>query len=142
MTNCIEKDWIDSIRKLLNDDENFRKVGWRFSETILLIIEADESAENTLSKLIEFEKSLGRTKVSDVYESRVIDLDILFFNNEIIETKDLQIPHPRLHQRKFTLIPLNDIASDIIHPVLRKPVKSILKECEDSSNVQKCNSQE
>jgi 2-amino-4-hydroxy-6-hydroxymethyldihydropteridine diphosphokinase len=101
-------------------------------------VKTEESAESTLLKLTEFEKLLGRKKISAKYESRNIDLDILFFNNDIIDLEDLQIPHPRLHQRKFTLIPLNEIASEKIHPVLNIPIKTILKDCKDTSNVRLC----
>jgi 2-amino-4-hydroxy-6-hydroxymethyldihydropteridine diphosphokinase len=105
-------------------------------------INTDKNAEHTLLKLIEFENILGREKTSIGYESRTIDLDILFFNSEIIDKKDLQIPHPRMHQRKFTLIPLNEIATNKIHPILQTPIWSILKDCKDSSKVKICKNAE
>jgi len=113
----------------------------QFLNQVIEVI-TEKNAENTLLKLIEFENVLGREKSFEGYESRTIDLDILFFNSEIIERKDLQIPHPRMHQRKFTLIPLNEIASEKIHPVLQIPVWSILKDCKDSSKVKICKNTE
>ena len=79
------------------------------------------------------EKNLGRTlKTINDYESRVIDIDILFYNNEIFTSNDLIIPHPRLHLRKFTLLPLNEVIPDFIHPQLNKKISKLLEECEDN----------
>jgi len=70
-----------------------------------------------------------------VYEPRTIDVDILFYNQEIIDTEQLTIPHPRLHLRKFVLIPLNDICPNYLHPLLNKTIFNLLSHCEDQSEV-------
>jgi 2-amino-4-hydroxy-6-hydroxymethyldihydropteridine diphosphokinase len=67
----------------------------------------------------------------------LIDLDILLYGSKILNTKSLVIPHPRLHERKFVLVPLCEIAPDLVHPVLKKDIKTLLKECADKSEVRK-----
>ncbi len=90
-----------------------------------------------LSFLKHLEVELGRKPKTDpnVYESRPIDIDILFCDNEIVRTEVLQIPHPRLHLRRFTLVPLAEIAPELVHPVLHKSVTELLDECPDDSVV-------
>jgi 2-amino-4-hydroxy-6-hydroxymethyldihydropteridine diphosphokinase len=81
------------------------------------------------------ESKLGRIRCETRYSSRTIDIDILFYNNEIIENDSLSIPHPRLHLRKFVLIPINELATGLVHPVLGKSIKELLDECPDTSKV-------
>lgn len=88
----------------------------------------------TLKKLKQIEKDLGR-KPNFRYGPRNIDLDILFYNDEIIETEQLTIPHPELIRRAFVLIPLLDIAPDMLHPVEKLSIKK-LSEKIDSKNIQ------
>lgn len=86
-----------------------------------------------LSVLLQIEKKLGRTpKQSEGYESRVIDLDIIFFEDEIIAEKNLIIPHPEAHKRRFVLEPLQLIAGDVMHPELELSVSDLLANCEDT----------
>ena len=66
---------------------------------------------------------------------RLIDIDIIFFNNEIIETFDLCIPHKHMHERNFVLIPLNEIAPKYVHPKYNKSVADLLQESKDTENV-------
>ena len=73
--------------------------------------------------------------ISKQYESRTIDIDILYFNNEVISTENLQIPHKHLQDRRFVLTPLNDIAPDFIHPILKKTTSKLLEICEDENVV-------
>ncbi len=89
-----------------------------------------------LEEILAIEKLMGRERnESAQYSSRIIDIDILFFGNEVIQLKDLQIPHPRLHVRKFTLLPLAEIAGNFIHPTLNKRITDLLESCEDSGEV-------
>jgi 2-amino-4-hydroxy-6-hydroxymethyldihydropteridine diphosphokinase len=84
--------------------------------------------------LKEIELKMGRVKKNkNEYEDRIIDLDILFFDDEIISNETLSIPHIQLVNRKFVLEPLNEISSDFIHPLLNKTIGVLLQECTDMS---------
>jgi 2-amino-4-hydroxy-6-hydroxymethyldihydropteridine diphosphokinase len=91
-----------------------------------------------LAEILAVEVKLGRVRDprSDRYTSRPIDIDILFFGDRVINTPGLSIPHPRLHERRFVLVPLNEIAAEKVHPISRKKVLTLLEECSDESNVQ------
>lgn len=80
-----------------------------------------------LKRLKQLESELGRTP-SVRYGPRLIDIDILFYDELILNTPELALPHPRLHERAFVLVPLNDIAPGLVHPVLGKPVSALLAE--------------
>jgi len=97
-------------------------------------IESELSSSILLKKLQEIENNLGRVRLRK-WGERTIDIDILFYNNEIIKTEKLNIPHPLLHERKFVLIPLSKIAPNYIHPILKKNVSDLLSECKDSQQV-------
>jgi len=98
------------------------------------------SAQKTLEILKSIEVDLGRhKKTSPYYESRTIDLDILFFNNELINSKILNVPHPRLKDRRFVLQPLSDIAANYIHPKHLLSISELLENCEDRSLIEPIN---
>jgi 2-amino-4-hydroxy-6-hydroxymethyldihydropteridine diphosphokinase len=82
----------------------------------------------------KIENALGRIR-TEKWGSRIIDIDILFYGDQIINHPDLCIPHPGIPLRKFTLVPLSEIASDIIHPVSKKNIKTLLAECPDELEV-------
>ena len=99
-------------------------------------IETTHSPEDLIATLLNIEKSLGRERsFNHIYESRTLDIDILFYNDFVVNKDHLVIPHPRLHLRKFVLIPMNEISQDYLHPILNKTIFSLLKECEDTSEV-------
>lgn len=104
----------------------------------VLKIETLLEAGELLNLLLAIEKQSGRERNSvKGYESRTIDMDILFFNDEIIEREHLHIPHPRLHLRRFVLEPLNELAPGFIHPKLKKSISDLLDECTDTGLVKK-----
>lgn len=84
-------------------------------------------AVDVLKTLLEIEKDMGRVREFK-WGPRIIDLDILFFNDDVIDEKDLKVPHPDMQNREFVLKPLCEIAPDFIHPVLKKSVKNMLLE--------------
>jgi 2-amino-4-hydroxy-6-hydroxymethyldihydropteridine diphosphokinase len=104
-------------------------------------INTELSAKKLLSNLLKIEKDLGRKRDVNRNSDRTIDIDILFFNSDIITEKDIEIPHPRLHQRNFVLKPLNEIASEIQHPVLKKTVSQLFKANKDKLKVELYSSQ-
>lgn len=96
------------------------------------------SAELVLSKLLQIEERHGRKRFDDgQYHARTIDLDILFFDDEIIENELLSVPHPRLEQRLFVLHPMVDIAPDFVHPKLKKTTSKLAEDCMDDSPISK-----
>lgn len=99
-------------------------------------LESGMEASNLLSCIHKIENELGRLR-NEHWGSRTIDIDILFFGQEILNTQDLVIPHKLLHKRKFALIPLSEIAADLFHPVLKKTVKQLLLELDDNLSVEK-----
>lgn len=89
-----------------------------------------------LEGILAIEQQLGRRRI-EKWGSRTIDIDILFYGNEIINERDLIIPHPYLHERRFTLMPLNDIAPDFIHPLSGKTMQELLNDLSDNLYVKK-----
>jgi len=90
-------------------------------------IDTDITAENLLSKCLTVENELGR-KRNKKWGPRTIDIDILFYNNQIINSQKLIVPHPDLHNRKFVLDSLNEICPKFIHPVINKKIEEIYLE--------------
>jgi 2-amino-4-hydroxy-6-hydroxymethyldihydropteridine diphosphokinase len=89
-----------------------------------------------LQKCNFIESQLGRIrKLNQGYQARIIDIDILFFNDLVLESKELEIPHPRLHLRKFTLLPFSEISTAYIHPKLNKTIDNLMSDCPDKSEV-------
>ncbi len=98
----------------------------------------DLSAKDLLGMVLNVEQKLGRKRQRlNKNADRTIDIDILFYNRAVIQTKELIIPHPRLTLRKFVLEPLLEVAKDFIHPLLNKTIAELYLECSDLSHVKK-----
>lgn len=102
----------------------------------VISIEPILDATALMECLLEIEQRLGRKRVpGDAYTSRLIDLDLLYFQKQVIETEKLILPHPRLHLRRFVLVPLTEISPDFNHPVLLKSHKELLSSLSDKGQV-------
>ena len=102
-------------------------------------IETKYSPFQLLKKLKEIEKKMGRIKLRDVYEDRIIDLDILTFDNLKISTKELIIPHPKIAERKFSIVILKDLYLNKLIPGFQVNAQCLLEKCEDKQEVQLVN---
>ena len=112
-----------------------------------IVVDTDLDAHEVLKKALEIEKDLGRVRNETApgiqnskiknqnYASRPMDIDLIFFNGDVIDTPDLQVPHPRMHLRRFVLQPLLSIIPDFIHPKMLKTVRSLYEECSDNCEV-------
>ncbi|MFO7851256.1 MAG: 2-amino-4-hydroxy-6-hydroxymethyldihydropteridine diphosphokinase [Bacteroidota bacterium] len=94
-------------------------------------VKTDVDPYDLLDIIQETENKMGRERRIKGYSDRIIDIDILFYDNKIISSKPLIIPHPLLHKRMFVLQPMADIAPEFIHPVFNKTIEELMQECED-----------
>lgn len=101
-----------------------------------LHVKTELSAQNLLTTILKIEETLGRKRELK-YGPRTIDIDILLFNEEVIDVPGLKIPHPQMQYRRFVLEPLNELAAEKIHPVLRKTIHQLLQDCADTLKVNK-----
>lgn len=96
----------------------------------VIVIETDTTPAKLLKMLLAIENEIGR-KRSIKWGERIIDLDILFFGDLTINTERLTIPHPAIPARRFTLVPLQELAPELIHPLLHKSISALLEACND-----------
>ena len=126
------------IGKVILMSKIYETKSWGFQSddflNICIMIKSELLPAELLNKLKNIEDRIGRIRNSTKILAREIDIDILFYSDKIVDDEDLIIPHPRLHLRNFVLYPLNDIASDFIHPILLKPINKLLEECEDDDS--------
>lgn len=113
---------------------------WGFSSRELflnMVIEVETllNPSGLLGRILMIEAGMGRLRDGTGYSSRILDIDILFYGSRIIKTKSLVLPHPKIHERKFVLEPLNEIAPEFVHPVLGKDIFTLLGECRDKGKV-------
>jgi 2-amino-4-hydroxy-6-hydroxymethyldihydropteridine diphosphokinase len=94
------------------------------------------TAKELMQQILGVEKMIGRERM-EKYGPRIIDIDILLFNNEVYDDPSLSIPHPEMQNRRFVLVPLTEIAANLQHPVLKKSISQLLEECPDQSKVKK-----
>ena len=103
----------------------------------VIVLETELGPESLLAELLDIEKELGRVRHPEVegYCSRTADLDILYYGDRVIQTPTLTVPHPRLHLRRFALLPLCDVMPDFVHPVFQMTQMELLQRCPDESMV-------
>jgi 2-amino-4-hydroxy-6-hydroxymethyldihydropteridine diphosphokinase len=102
----------------------------------VITLETKEQPEELVTFFLEVENKLGR-KRSEPWAARTIDIDLLFLGNTIFQSEKATVPHPRIADRRFTLVPLCDVLPDFQHPVLLKTMKELLAECTDPLPVKK-----
>jgi len=102
----------------------------------VLLLHTSLEPMDLLEKVLETELQLGRVR-EEKFGPRIIDIDILFYNEAVIDLPGLQVPHPQMAKRRFVLEPLNEIAPNFLHPVLQKTVHQLLQECPDQLQVTK-----
>jgi len=100
----------------------------------VLFIESEFSAKEILKKILKIEEEMGRMRTIK-NAARIIDIDILFFNDEVINKPNLNVPHPEIVNRRFVLTPLNELAPNFVHPVLKKSIHYLLANCKDQLKV-------
>jgi 2-amino-4-hydroxy-6-hydroxymethyldihydropteridine diphosphokinase len=127
------------VGRLKRSSSIYETASWGITEqpdflNQVLLIETKYSAEGIMQLILSIENKMGRVRTQK-NASRVIDIDILFFNDDIIDKPRLTIPHPEIQNRKFALIPMNEIAPDHIHPVLKKSIKNLLSTSADRLEV-------
>jgi 2-amino-4-hydroxy-6-hydroxymethyldihydropteridine diphosphokinase len=102
----------------------------------VIIVETKLSAQQIMQTILKIEEEMGRIRTVK-NAPRIIDIDILFFNKEIITQPDLAVPHPQIQNRRFVLVPLNQLSPLLKHPVLNKTIHQLLINCPDKLNVKK-----
>lgn len=102
----------------------------------VIVVETEFTAQDCIDIILGIEHTMGRVR-SEKNAPRLIDIDILYFNKDVIRLPHLSVPHPAIQLRRFVLIPLNELSPRFIHPVLQQSNHELLKNCEDQLNVKK-----
>jgi len=130
-----------NVGELVSQSSNYETEPWGFESSSIFInriaiFKSTLSPEDFLQQCLSIEKQLGRTRhESETYESRTMDIDILFYGDKIIHTKSLIVPHPRISERRFVLEPLHELLPNYIHPEFHKSISELLTNCPDNSAV-------
>ncbi|MEK9132440.1 MAG: 2-amino-4-hydroxy-6-hydroxymethyldihydropteridine diphosphokinase [Patescibacteria group bacterium] len=135
---------IEKVARLIKSSGFYETEPWGNPDQLWFLnavveIETDLEPLPLLHAIKEIEKKLGRKPRFESNAPREIDIDILFYDNLVFESDTLQIPHPHIADRLFTLTMLNEIAPNFLHPILKKNIAILLNECEDSSIVRPAN---
>jgi 2-amino-4-hydroxy-6-hydroxymethyldihydropteridine diphosphokinase len=129
----------EKVGKTLSKSSIYETAAWGITEqnaflNQVLEIETIFSPNAVLHLVLKIEKDMGRIREIK-WGERSIDIDVLYYNNEIISTENLTVPHPFIQERKFVLVPLCEIAAAFIHPKLKKSNLELLKNCQDSGEI-------
>lgn len=129
------------IGKIVKTSSIYETAAWGITEqpdflNQVLLVESKLPAQKIMQLILSIENKLGRVRTQK-NASRIIDIDILFYNNEIINEMGLTVPHPEIQNRKFALIPLNEIATEFVHPILKLSLKNLLSISKDKLEVKR-----
>ncbi len=130
------------VGNIIQESSIYESTPWGFDSendflNQVIIILTKLSPKGVLDFCLKIENDLGRKRQSVNYSSRTMDIDILFYNDEIFNEPDLIIPHKNLHKRLFTLIPLVELSPDFIHPGLKENLSELMGKCDDKSEARK-----
>lgn len=131
----------DQIAPVTKTSSTYETQSWGVADApdylnMVVVLQTNLPPQALLGKILNIEHELGRER-RERWGARVIDIDILFYGDDIINEPNLQIPHPRLHERRFTLEPLAELAPEYIHPVFNKSIAALKTELKDSLVVKK-----
>lgn len=98
-------------------------------------VETNLNPSGVLGAILMIETLLGRIRGEKQYVSRLIDIDIILFGDQVLDEKSLKVPHPLLPERKFVLLPLYEIEPELVHPFLKRSIESLLESCQDNSRI-------
>lgn len=130
------------IGRIVSQSAVYQSEPWGFNaEQMFLnqvvVAETELEPHAVLELCLQIEAELGRTRSGNGYEPRTIDIDIVFFGQQIVSQPDLQVPHPLMHHRNFVLRPLCDVAADFVHPIFGLTVRQLAAVCDDKAVVRK-----
>ncbi|GGE01585.1 2-amino-4-hydroxy-6-hydroxymethyldihydropteridine diphosphokinase [Planktosalinus lacus] len=132
----------EDIGSILKISPVYETASWGFEAddflNAVILVQTRFSPKKVLRELLIIENKLGRLRNEESgYQSRSIDLDILYYDEEVLDSENLQLPHPHIHKRRFVLQPLVDIAAKLMDPVQQKNAVQLLEDCEDDTKMQK-----
>jgi 2-amino-4-hydroxy-6-hydroxymethyldihydropteridine diphosphokinase len=138
LKNAVEK-IANQLGRVVKESKVYQAAAWGHTKqpdfyNQVIEIETDLTPAQLLQACLEIEKSLGRER-SILWGERTIDLDILLYNGQSVQSENLNIPHPYLHLRNFVLVPLCEIAPDLIHPILELTIQQLLDRCADKLEI-------
>jgi 2-amino-4-hydroxy-6-hydroxymethyldihydropteridine diphosphokinase len=130
----------ENLGRILACSSVYETEPWGFSSNTRFLnmaieLETDLNPQGLLGRIMMVEAMLGRLREGKTYRSRVIDIDILFYDELCFSQADLTIPHPRLHERRFVLVPMSELAPGLIHPKLKMTISELLQSCSDACRV-------
>ncbi|MCS6823205.1 MAG: 2-amino-4-hydroxy-6-hydroxymethyldihydropteridine diphosphokinase [Cytophagaceae bacterium] len=128
-----------AVGKIIKTSSVYESTAWGKEEqraflNQVVFVQTLLSPEEILNTCLQIESNMGRIRI-DKWGERIIDIDILYFNTAVVKSDELMIPHPYIADRKFTLVPLCEIAPDYIHPVLMCTNCQLLYMCKDNGHV-------
>jgi 2-amino-4-hydroxy-6-hydroxymethyldihydropteridine diphosphokinase len=130
---------VEKVGPIVHQSSIYETAAWGLTDQPAFLnqvieIETTIPPEEVLRNILDIEHELGRVRY-ERWGARVIDIDLLYYRDSILDSARLTIPHPRIQDRRFTLVPLNEIAPDFLNPLLQKSSRQLLADCPDTSDV-------